>query len=70
MLYNDISNLPKVTGGLHCGQNTHSWYTRISPHMEWITCIVEETQRLNNQKQVQEICNGKAKNYPEDNLFQ
>jgi len=58
-----------VSGGLACGLNIPSWFTRVSAYHEWIMCIVNETKRLNDKAKVERICDQIDGNFSIENLI-
>ena len=43
-----------VSGGVGCGQGVPGWYSKVSYHIDWIKCIIEQSAQLNNHQK--EVC--------------
>jgi len=46
-----------VSGGIGCGLGIPAWYTKVSFHINWISCIIDKSVQFNNnQRKVVEAC--------------
>ena len=46
-----------VSGGIGCGLGIPAWYTKVSFHADWISCIIDKSVLFNNyQNKVVEAC--------------
>ena len=54
-----------VSGGAGCGQGVPGWYSKVSFHIDWISCIIDmSVQFNNNQEKVMEACMDTIKSEP------
>ena len=44
-----------ISGGLACGKNFPSWYTRVSSHRPWIDCVMREVKKWNSKAKVEKV---------------
>ena len=51
-----------VSGGAGCGQGVPGLFSRVSYHIDWIKCIIEQSAQLNNHQQ--EVCRDTIKPEP------
>ncbi len=42
-----------VSGGLGCGKNTPSWYTKVAPYRAWINCVMKQVKKGNSKEKVE-----------------
>ena len=54
-----------VSGGAGCGQGVPGWYSKVSFHINWISCIIDKSVQFNNnQKKVVEACKDTVQSEP------
>ena len=48
-----------------CGRGVPGWYSKVSHHIHWISCIIDKSVQFNNnQEKVVKACKGTIKPEP------
>jgi len=58
-----------VSGGLGCGQNIPSWYTRVSSYRPWVDCVIAEARKGKPKLRIEQRCSQVAGEFDKANLI-